>query len=131
VLKLDPTLVGPVMAEVGHAIPDGTSALTTIDVSPLEAGLLDAVARLVRVRDTTPADVPFLAPLVTREIVYRQLTGAQSGRLKHATVTGGSTHRIVGAIARLRNDVKQALCIEDLASELGMSESSLHHHFKR
>src|SRR5215212_111803 len=73
VLRLDPTLVGSVMVEAGHPTPRGHIAVQAIDVSPLDAGLLDATVRLVRLLDS-PAEAHFLAPLVTREIVYRLLT---------------------------------------------------------
>jgi len=46
----------------------------------LDAGLPDAVVRLVRLLDST-TEARFLAPLVTREIVYRLLMGEQVGRL--------------------------------------------------
>jgi AraC-like DNA-binding protein len=98
-------------------------------VSPLDAGLLDAVLRLVRLLDS-PAEARFLAPLVTREIVYRLLMGEQGGRLHHIAALGGSTHRIAEAIERLRNDFDQPLRIEDIARELGMSVSGFHHHFR-
>src|SRR5829696_3639954 len=45
VLRLDPTLVGSVMVEAGHPTPRGHTAVQAIDVSPLDAGLLDAVVR--------------------------------------------------------------------------------------
>src|ERR671916_2870271 len=51
VLRLDPTLVGSVMIETGHPAPRGHTAVRAIDVSPLDAGLLDAVVRLVRLPD--------------------------------------------------------------------------------
>src|SRR5262249_31024915 len=76
VLKLDPTLVGSVLVEAGHLAPRRHAAVAAIDVSPLDAGLLDAVVRLVRLLDS-PTEARFLAPLVTREIVYWLLTGAQ------------------------------------------------------
>ena len=89
VLTLDPALVGSVMVEAGHPAPRGQSAVTAIDVSPLDAGLLDAVVRLVRLLDA-PADARFLAPLVTREIVYRLLMGEQGDRLGHIAALGGA-----------------------------------------
>jgi hypothetical protein len=46
VLELDPVLVGSVMVEAGHPAPRGHAAVRAIDVSPLDAGLLDAVLRL-------------------------------------------------------------------------------------
>jgi AraC-like DNA-binding protein len=128
-LKLDPTLVGSVMVEAGHFSPRSHADVRAINVSPLDASLLDAVVRLVRLLDT-PAEAPFLAPLITREIVYRLLMGEQSDRLRHIAVQGGHIHRIARAIERLRKEFDQPLRIDDIARELGMSVSSFHHHFK-
>ncbi len=128
-LDLDPTLVGSVMVEAGHPSPQNHAAVRAISVSSLDANLLDAVVRLVRLLDT-PAEAPFLAPLITREIVYRLLMGEQSDRLRHIAVLGGHTHRVVRAIERLRNDFDQPLRMDDIAQELGMSTSGFHHHFK-
>jgi len=129
VLKLDPTLVGSVLVEAGHLAPQRHSAVTAIDVSALDAGLLDAVVRLVRLLDSS-TEARLLAPLVTREIVYRLLLGAQGDRLHHIAALGSSTHRIAEAIERLRKDFDQPLSIEDIARELGMSVSGFHHHFR-
>jgi AraC-like DNA-binding protein len=129
VLRLDPTLVGSVMVEAGHPAPRGHAAVKAIDVSPLDAGLLDAAVRLVRLLDS-PTEAGFLAPLVMREIVYRLLKGEQGGRLRHTAVLGGHSHLIARALERLRKDFDQPLRIEDIARELGMSVSGFHHHFK-
>lgn len=129
IIKLDPTLVGSVMVEAGVLAPRSQSAITAIDVSPLEVGLLDAVVRLVRLLDSPP-DARFLAPLVKREIVYRLLRGEQRGRLAQIAALGGSPHRIAEAIEWLRKDFNQPLRIEAVARELGMSVSGFHHHFR-
>ena len=55
VLKLDSTLVGSVLVETGHRAPRNATAATAIDVSALDASLLDAVVRLVRLLDS-PAE---------------------------------------------------------------------------
>ena len=128
-LELDPTLVGSVMVEAGHPSPQSHADVRAIDVSPLDASLLDAVVRLVRLLDS-PTEARFLAPLITREIVYRLLMGEQGDRLRHIAVLGGYTHRIARAIERLRKDFDQPLRIDDIARELGMSVSGFHHHFK-
>ncbi len=128
VLKLDPTLVGSVLVEAGQPAPRGNGGARAIDVSRLDAGLLDAVVRLVRLLDS-PTDARYLAPLVTREIVYRLLMGEQGGRLHHIAALGGHTHRISKAISRLRKDFDRPLRIDEMARELGMSVSGLHHHF--
>jgi AraC-like DNA-binding protein len=129
VLRLDPNLVGSVMVEASLPAPRGHASVRAIDVSPLDAGLLDAVVRLVRLLDS-PTEARFLSPLVTREIVYRLLRGEQGDRLRHTAVLGGHSHRIARALERLRNEFDQPLRIEEIARELGMSVSGFHHHFR-
>lgn len=128
-LKLDPVLVGSVMVEAGHSAPRSQATVKAIDVNWLDADLLDAVVRLVRLLDA-PAEARFVAPLVTREIVYRLLMGEQGSRLRYVTLLGGSTHRIAAAIERLRKEFDQPLRIAEVADDLGMSVSGFHHHFK-
>jgi AraC-like DNA-binding protein len=129
VLTLDPVVVGSVLVEVGHVAPRRPAPVTAIDVSPLDADLLDAAVRLVRLLDT-PTDARFLAPPLTREIVYRLLMGAQGERLHQIAVQSSNPHRIVAAITWLRNDYNKPLRIEQIAHELGMSVSSFNHHFR-
>lgn len=128
-LELPPTLVGSVMVETGHASSPRYADVRAIDVSPLDANLMDAVVRLVRLLDS-PAEAPILLPLIMREIIYRLLIGDQGSRLRHLTVLGGYTPHIARAVQRLRQDFDKPLRVEQLASELGMSVSGFHHHFK-
>jgi AraC-like DNA-binding protein len=128
-LDLDPALVGSVMVEAGHLSSQSRGDVRAIDVSPLDADLLDATVRLVRLLDT-PAEARVLRPLITREIVFRLLKGEQGNRLRHLALLGGHTDRIAEAVTRLRKDFNQPLRVESLARELGMSVSGFHHHFK-
>jgi len=128
-LELDPALVGSVMVEAGHLSAANRGDARAIDVSPLDAGLLDATVRLVRLLDS-PAEVRVLRPLITREIVYRLLMGDQGNRLRHVALLGGQTDRIAEAVVRLRKEFNQPLRIDSLARESGMSVSGFHHHFK-
>jgi AraC-like DNA-binding protein len=128
-LELDSALVGSVMVESDHTAPRRQADVRAIDVSPLDANLLDAVVRLVRLLDS-PAEAPMLMPLITREIIYRLLIGDQGGRLRHLALLGGYTPDIARAIERLRQDFDQPLRVEQLARDLGMSVSGFHHHFK-
>lgn len=127
-LDLDPALVGSVIVEAGH-FSQSRGDVRAIDARPLDADLLDAVVRLVRLVDT-PGEVRVLRPLITREIVYRLLVGEQGNRLRHLALLGGSTDRIAEAVERLRREFDQPLRIESLAREMGMSVSGFHHHFK-
>jgi len=128
-LELAPTLVGAVMVEAGYSSPRDHADMRAIAVSPLDGHLLDAIVRLTRLLDA-PAEAPVLLPLITREIIYRLLVGEQGGRLRHLAILGGYTPHIARAVQRLRQDFDQPLRIEQLAHELGMSVSGLHHHFK-
>ncbi|CAA9483749.1 MAG: Transcriptional regulator, AraC family [uncultured Rubrobacteraceae bacterium] len=130
VVELDPALVASVMVEAGHPAPRDHAAARAFDVSPLDPGLLDAVLRLVRLQDSPVEEARFLAPLITREIVFRLLKGEQGGRLHHIAALGGHAHRIARALERLRKDFDRPLRIEDIAREIGMSVSGFHHHFK-
>jgi len=128
-LQLDPTLVGSVLVEANVPLPPGQGDVKAMDVSPLDASLLDAVVRLVRLLDS-PTEARILAPLVTREIVSRLLMGAQGARLRHIAVLGGYTHCMSRAVDLLRKYFTQPLRMESIAQELGMSVSGFHHQFK-
>ena len=129
-LVLDPSVVSSVMVESGVVEPRGDGGgVKAVDVSPLDANLLDATLRLVRLADS-PGEYRVLAPLVVREIVYRLLTGAQASRLRHLASFGGLDHRMVRAVKRLSDDFAKPLRIEGIARELGMSVSGFHAHFK-
>ena len=128
-LELDPILVGSVMVGSGYTASARQSGVRAMAVSPLDVNLLDAVLRMVRLVNS-PTEATFLMPLITREIVYRLLTGEQGDRLRHIAVVGGYGSPISRAIERLRQDFNEPLRIESLASEMGMSVSGFHHHFK-
>jgi AraC-like DNA-binding protein len=100
-----------------------------LDVSTLDANLLDVVVRLARLLET-PDEARVLMPLMMRELIYRLLMGAQGARLRHLAMQGGYTPDIARAIQQLRQNLDQPLHVEQLARELGMSVSGFHHHFK-
>ena len=129
-LVLDPSVVTSVMVESGMAQPRGDGGgVKAVDVSALDANLLDATLRLVRLTDA-PNEYHALAPLVIREMVYRLLTGAQGGRMRHLATVGGHAHRMVRAVEKLHKDFDKPLRIDAVARELGMSVSGFHAHFK-
>jgi AraC-like DNA-binding protein len=128
-LILDPSVVTSVMVESGLVQPGGDCGVKALDVSPLDAGLLDATLRLVRLTDA-PAEYRVLAPLVVREIVYRLLSSAQGHRLRHLATFGGQAHRMARAVELIRERFDKPLRIDDLARELCVSVSGFHAHFK-
>ncbi len=95
-------------------------------MSPL---LVDAVIRLVRLLDQ-PQDIAALAPLIEQEIFYRLLTGPEGGRILNMALAERPGNKVARAARWLRENFHQPLKIGRLASSVGMSASSLHHHFK-
>jgi AraC-like DNA-binding protein len=128
-LRLDPAIVTAVLMEAGLLASRTDDAVKAVAVSRLDASLLDAVVRLVRLLDA-PNDYAVLAPLAAREIVYRLALGEQGARLRQIAVIGGRAHRIAKAIGLLRKNYDKPLRIGDLARQLAMSVSGFHHHFK-
>src|SRR5262245_41461106 len=128
-LNLDPSLVASVMMESGIEIKKGDASAKALDVGPTDANLLDAVVRLVRLLDS-PFEGKVLAPLITREIVFRLLMGGQKARLGHLMALARDAGRISKAIGHLRENFDRQLKMENIARELGMSLSGFHHHFK-
>jgi len=128
-LHLDPALVTAVLLEYESETLRREERMRAVDVSPIEADLLDTAVRLIRLT-TNPVALQLLGPLITREIIFRLLESGQGGRLGFLRSAGRETRRISLAIERLRTNFNQPLRIEDLARELGMSVSGFHHHFK-
>ena len=95
----------------------------------IDADLLETLLRLVRLLER-PRDLPILGPLIERELLYRLLTGAQGARLAQMAATGSQGHQIARAVQWLREHYHRPLRIDDLASMVSMSASSLHHHFR-
>ena len=129
-VRLDPELITSVLIDAGVVSNPARGSTRALGVSRLDANLSDAVVRLVRLVNT-PNEYRALAPLVIREIVYRLAVGEQGERLRQMALSRGRTHRIGRAIELLRKAYDKPLRIESLARQLGMSVSSLHHHFKQ
>ncbi|ALP38832.1 AraC family transcriptional regulator [Paenibacillus sp. IHB B 3084] len=105
------------------------NAKRALFVGQMESSIQDAVLRLARLLDT-PGEIPFLAPLYTKEILYRLLQGPYGAELAQIAVEGSSTYRIREAIDHIVRNWDQSFRIEDLAETASMSVSSFHRHFK-
>jgi AraC-like DNA-binding protein len=128
-LNLDPALVASVMMESGVETKKSDASVKAINVQSIDADLLDAVVRLFRLLDT-PNEIKALAPLVTREIVYRLLMSGEGARLSHLMASAGDTRRISRAIGHMREHFDEPLKVEEVARKFGMSVSGFHQHFK-
>lgn len=98
-------------------------------VNRIAMPVLEPVLRLLRLLET-PEDVPIMAPLIKREIMYRLLVNGEGARLRQIALQDSHTQRIAKAISALRVNYAQSLRVEDMARAVHMSVSSFHHHFK-
>lgn len=134
-LKLSPLQLSDIVTQVQSKI--GTQPRTRIKesscrglfVSDVDLTLIDCALRLTQLLDT-PQDIPFLAPLIIREIYYRLLTGDQGKAIRQIATSGSNMQRIAGVIERIKADFAQSLRVEELAEQANMSTSSFHRHFK-
>jgi AraC-like DNA-binding protein len=128
-IDLDPVSVGSVLVEMSPRLPVPSGNAKAIAVSEVKPPLLEAALRLLRLVDA-PEDIPVIAPLVIREIIYRLLACDQGARLQHVALLGGQAHRVARIAERLRAELGRPLRIPALARDLGISVSGLHHQFK-
>ncbi|MGE1082782.1 AraC family transcriptional regulator N-terminal domain-containing protein [Pseudomonas shirazensis] len=128
-LDLDPAEISQLIAESGPMLVPSQPSGRGLFVERSDGELLDALLRLVRLLDS-PRDIPVLAPLVRRELLYRVLRGPQGYRLYEIALSNSQTHRVCQAIAWLNRHYQQPLRIDELAREVNLSTSTLHHRFK-
>lgn len=98
-------------------------------VSQTDSFMLDAVTRLVRLLDYSK-DIPVLAPLFTKEILYRVLQGQHGISLEQIAVEGNGAYRIRDVIEEITSNYDKSFRVEELAEIANMSVASLHRHFK-
>ena len=110
-------------------VPAFSQCRRGVAVHAAPAELLDAMLRLLRLLDR-PADFAAMGPLIEQEILWRLLNGPDGARLLRVSMGEGQGGRVAKAVSWLRRNFAEPLRIEVLAEHVGMSESSLHHHFK-
>ncbi|VXC34999.1 AraC family transcriptional regulator CmrA [Pseudomonas sp. 8Z] len=128
-IEIDPALISSLLAEMPPLPAPDAAAKRALFFDRLDPRLLDAVIRLLRLLET-PRDIPMLAPLALREIFYRMLHSPQGHRLHEVVIADSQGQRISRAIEWLRRNFDKPLRIEELAREVNLSPSTLHHRFK-
>lgn len=128
-LDIDPAEISQLIAESGPMMVPNRPTGLGLYIERSDPQLLDALLRLIRLLDS-PRDIAMLAPLIRREILYRLLRGPQGFRLYEIALANSQTHRVCQAITWLNQHYQLPLRIEDLAREVNLSVSTLHHRFK-
>lgn len=128
-LDLDLALLGTLVLEMNAPIAQTAPSCRALGVAETPAALHDAAVRLVALLDR-PQDIPFLAPLVERELLYLLLRGEHAGLLHQMLTPNHRLQNVNRAIGWIRNNFHRPFSIDQLAQEARMSSSSLHEHFR-
>jgi AraC-like DNA-binding protein len=129
VLKLDQHEISQLMVDSKMPPPPPQQSSRGMATGEVTLPLLAAFQRLMDLL-AEPRDIPILAPIIQREIFYRLLVGDQGARLRQIASAGSRSHQIARAIDWLRGNFTQPLRIDDLATQVNMSASTFHHHFR-
>jgi AraC-like DNA-binding protein len=128
-LRLEPAEIAAMLVESAVTLGGTPAPAPGIAVASADAPLLDALAHLAGLLDA-PQDVPVLAPLYRREVLWRLLTGSQGGVVRQIGLADGNLAHITRAVQWIRDHHDESIRIGQLAALAGMSESTFHRHFR-
>jgi len=129
VLILDHREISQLMSDSNLPPPHPQQSSRGMATGEVTLPLLTAFHRLIDLL-AEPKDIPILAPILRREIFYRLLVSDQGERLRQMASTGSQSHQIARAIDWLKGNFARQLRIDDLATQVNMSTSTFHHHFR-
>ena len=95
-----------------------------ISAHALDNELLDAVTRLAELL-RKPDQIPFLAPLIMREIYYRLLISDNHALLRRMLDQNTKVQRVLSGLAWLKKNATRNVRMTELARHLNMSTSSI------
>ncbi len=128
-LKLDQREMSQLMVDSHLPPPRVRQASRGMATGEVTLPLLTAFQRLIDLL-AEPVDIPILAPIIQREIIYRLLVGDQGARLRQIASAGSQSNQIARAIEWLKSNFTRPLRIDELAAQVRMSTSTFHHHFR-
>lgn len=129
ILRLAPYLLTELIVDAKLSFNDDTHERKELAIGEINDAMYDCFIHLLKLL-AAPQDIPVLAPLTIKEIFYRLLMSPQGVRLKHIAASGTTAHRIGNTIHWIKDNFAQPFQVETLASEVGMSASSFHQHFR-
>jgi len=128
-VAIDPSMVAELLIETGGGLAVDEAPTRALAVSTMDDDLIDTVTRLVRLLDR-PGDAAVLAPMIRRELLWRLLAGEHAAMVRQIAAVDGRLVQVKRAIEWIRSNFAEPMRIETLAGLSGMSETSLHRHFK-
>lgn len=128
-LKFDLSEISQMMVDSNLPKPRSQQSSRGMATGEVTLPLLTAIQRLIDLL-ADQQDIPILAPIIQREIIYRLLVGDQGERLRQIATAGSQSNQIARAIDWLKSNYSEPLSIDELAAKSSMSTSTFHHHFR-
>ena len=128
-LDLDKYLITQLAAEIPPVSRPENDSYRGIAVAMVDPDVLAAFLRLVELLEK-PEQIGVLAPMIALEIHYRLLIGPQGERLRTMNTLGTQSNQISRSITWLRDNYKEPLQVDELASKANMATSTFHRHFR-
>ena len=126
-LTLDPSTISAMLIEMPQN--EENRHTSGFSVSPVTPELIDAWLRMMRLIDRAE-EIPVLAPLIEREILFRVFQGPQGWMLRQIARADSHLSQIRRAIGWIREHYAEPFLVNKIAAEVGMSVSAFHRHFK-
>ncbi|WDZ98211.1 AraC family transcriptional regulator [Herbaspirillum sp. WKF16] len=128
-LHLDFRLAADLMLEIDRHGGVAPSEPRGMFSTPMGEPMAAAVQRFLEAM-TRPMEAAILGPALVREIYFHVLAGEQGHSMRAALAMQGQFGKIARALRRIHASYPQALDVDLLARESGMSVPSFHTHFR-
>jgi AraC-like DNA-binding protein len=131
-LELRPEIVAELMLNPGASAfsrpARGEASPPAVAVGIADERLLDATVRMLRLLDT-PADIPALAPLIEREILWLVMSGESGATVRQLGLADSSLSRVRHVVGWMRERYAEPMRVDELAQRARMSPSAFHRAF--
>ncbi|MDC7239106.1 MAG: AraC family transcriptional regulator [Spirochaetales bacterium] len=128
-LKIDPRIIGEILVEMESEPLKRSAPNNSLYQAPLSEEIIDASVRLLETLKSGN-EAKILGPIYMKEILFKILNGENGGILKDLAYNNRSLSQIARVINMIHNNYSQAMDVQTMAEEAGMSSSSFHSSFK-
>ncbi len=128
-LQFDSHTLTQTLTDVATPRPRPGTHADPLAVRRLDVSVVDALLRLVRLLEE-PRVLPYVAPLVQREILVRLLHGPYASHLTHLAAAGTPRRHVADTVAWMKRHYAEPLRVDDLAERANMSPSTFREHFR-
>lgn len=129
-IDLDPARIADLATRVYPQGLPGRSQGRAVCVGQADHHVLNAVSRMVGLA-SQPDEVDLIAPLVMDELLIRLLKSPLGPRVALIGHEESRIGQVSKAVSWIRGNFDQPLDVERLATQMNMSPSSFHQHFKQ